>query len=124
MLSQPIKRVTWLRVALLGAVVGAMLMALVALTPGNAMAAGGFCNFTLGPGDACEVIAESTVAVADVEVTSGSGSVCAGARLSNGSIDGEACGSNRAYSEPNVFGKPWLKNNSNKTLTVAGYWLE
>ncbi len=101
----------------------ASLTAVATLAPARALALNSFCNRSLPAGATCEVAAESFLGVVDAEVTEGSGNICVGADVA-GTIHGESCGNNRAYSEPNVFGRPWLKNNSSHRLTLLGSYAE
>jgi hypothetical protein len=104
------------------AVCGLLVLAAM-LSPTRASALGSFCNRSLPAGATCELVAESYLGFVDVEVTAGNGNVCAGADV-GGTIHGKSCGSDRAYSEPNIFGRPWVKNNSGSTLTLAGVYGE
>jgi hypothetical protein len=101
----------------------ASLAAVAMLTPAQALALNSFCSRSLPAGATCELAAESFLGAVDAEVTEGSGNICVGADVS-GTIHGESCGNNRADSEPNVFGRPWLKNNSSKRLTLFGVYTE
>ncbi|HEY5286310.1 MAG TPA: hypothetical protein VIJ50_04315 [Solirubrobacteraceae bacterium] len=97
--------------------------AIAMLAPTQALALNSFCNRSLPAGATCELAAESFLGVVDAEVTEGSGNICVGADVS-GTIHGESCANNHADSEPNVFGRPWLKNNSGKRLTLFGVYAE
>jgi hypothetical protein len=101
----------------------ASLAAVAMLAPSRALALNSFCNRSLPAGATCELAAESFLGIVDAEVTEGSGNICVGADVS-GAIRGESCGNNRADSEPNVFGRPWLKNNSSHRLTLLGVYAE